>query len=116
MPHSKWLLTVSSNFDIDDSNSSSKKIGKLWINSVVFVRPQTILCGAVESNPYSVTTISLGLQEIISERLAVRLSFRDNPMSLGGALTITHKRLEFNISVQNNLPLGWVNRFEISFK
>ena len=81
MPHSKWLLTVGSNFDIDDSNSSSKKFGKLWINSVAFVRPQTILCGAVESNPYSVTTISLGLQEIISERLAVRLSFRDNPMS-----------------------------------
>ena len=115
-PHNKWKVTTGAYFDVYESVSTDRKIGKLWVNTVAYVRPQTVLCGALESNPYSVSTISLGFQEKVSDRLSVQISFRDNPMSLGGAIIITHKRMDFKISVQDLPPLGWINQIEVSFK
>ncbi len=111
-----WKFSTGGIFCFDRSDYLRNPDNKIWLSVSTEIRHQTLICGALTANPYSVASLSIGMREKLSNLLSVRVSLVDNPVSWGGAILLTHKRFDYEFMTKNMPPLGWVNRVGISFK
>ena len=115
-PATLWAFSAGAYINVWKSDYSRHPIHKIWFTASSFIRTQTAVCASFDYNSYGFTTFSLGMQERVNDLLTLRVSAADKPASLGAAIILNHKRLEFDISVASTPPLGWINRAGITFR
>jgi len=96
-----------------DNYSDISRIG--WGAVSWSARERTTLTGGISISEHDRSSLSIAVEERITDHLGLSLLLRDHPKITGGGIRIYIDSFVFNIAFTHQTPLGWSQQFGVGW-